>query len=271
MSGGSLPYKYIMGPTGGTNQTATISAGIYTVSVIYNHGCTSSASVTITQPSTSIGSLTTSITYPSCFGGTGSITASVNALSKTFTYEAAVQHFSLPASVTVVTVTVTGAAGGNDESGAGSGPGASFSGVCAVTGGHVLSVAVGGLGATNTVDDGSGGGGATWVYDSNSVTLLAAAGGGGGAGFSGNAGGTGGTIITSPYTATNGTGGNAAGGTGGNGGAAVSASTAAGGGGGAGWISNGLGGASTGTDGASFGGNDRASGFAQTNSSPSRP
>jgi large repetitive protein len=48
---GTSPYTYLWTPTGETTATATgLSAGTYSVSVTDNHGCSTSATVTITQP-----------------------------------------------------------------------------------------------------------------------------------------------------------------------------------------------------------------------------
>jgi len=73
--GGIIPYTYSWSPSGGTNATASnLSAGTYTVSVTDNTGCSSTASVTITQ-STSLAITIASQTNITCTGGTGSITA----------------------------------------------------------------------------------------------------------------------------------------------------------------------------------------------------
>ncbi len=74
-TGGISPYTYSWSPSGGTNLTASsLSAGTYTIKVTDNNGCTSTASLTITQPNV------LAITIAShnnvlCHGGTGSITA----------------------------------------------------------------------------------------------------------------------------------------------------------------------------------------------------
>lgn len=50
-TGGTPSYTYSWAPTGGNSLTASgLSAGTYTVTVTDNHGCTSTASTTITQP-----------------------------------------------------------------------------------------------------------------------------------------------------------------------------------------------------------------------------
>jgi len=51
-SGGTAPYTYSWAPSGGTNATATgLVAGVYTCTITDAHGCTTSQSATITQPS----------------------------------------------------------------------------------------------------------------------------------------------------------------------------------------------------------------------------
>jgi len=236
VSGGTSPYTYDWLPSGGTNATASgLSAGTYTVSVTDNNGCTSSASVTLLNP-----------------GGV------IN-----FSYEPAVQNWTIPAGVTQVTITVAGAAGGDDfdflsfDYLNNEGKGAVFTGICTVTPGDKLSVVVGAAGADGESGPcnqwGSGGGGGAFVYDSNTLGLLIVGGGGGGAGGA-SAGGNGGTNIITNAT-TNGGGNNAPGGTGGNGGSGGYF-----GAGGAGWISNGDSSTIVGYD--AYGGMDRANFFA---------
>jgi gliding motility-associated-like protein len=68
-SGGTPNYTYNWSPSGGTNQTACgLPAGNYTVTVTDSHGCTRTATTTITQPTllTAAASQSTSV---SCFGG----------------------------------------------------------------------------------------------------------------------------------------------------------------------------------------------------------
>ncbi len=75
-TGGTSPYNYNWTPSGGTNVIATgISAGTYTITATDNHGCTATASVTITQPATGVSISMASHTDVSCLGGTGSATA----------------------------------------------------------------------------------------------------------------------------------------------------------------------------------------------------
>ncbi|HTA27671.1 MAG TPA: PKD domain-containing protein, partial [Bacteroidia bacterium] len=66
--GGTQPYAYVWNPSGGSTATGTgLSAGSYSVVITDLHGCTATATVTITQPNL----LTTSATSTniSCFGG----------------------------------------------------------------------------------------------------------------------------------------------------------------------------------------------------------
>jgi len=153
-----------------------------------------------------------------------------------FSQENAVQNFTVPAGVTTATITAVGAGGGGGT--ASGGVGASIQATCTVTPGHKISIVVGQLGQSNNA---GGGGGGTFVFDSNTGTLLVVGAGAGGGGFgnSSNSGGDGGIDVIT-YTTTNGTGGNAAGGVGGNGGnrGSITNGSVAGSGGG-GWISNG--------------------------------
>ncbi|MCX6297396.1 MAG: gliding motility-associated C-terminal domain-containing protein [Bacteroidetes bacterium] len=79
-SGGTLPYNYSWTPSGGTAATATgLSAGTYTVTVRDANNCTSTASVSITQPATAITASLTGQTNVLCFGastGIATVTAS---------------------------------------------------------------------------------------------------------------------------------------------------------------------------------------------------
>lgn len=68
-SGGATPYSYTWNtaPQQTTPSATNLTAGIYTVIVRDNTGCSASASVTITQPPVLV--LNTSATNPSCFAG----------------------------------------------------------------------------------------------------------------------------------------------------------------------------------------------------------
>ncbi len=75
-TGGTSPYTYSWSSGGGTSLVRTgLSAGTYTITATDNHGCSTTASATITQPANALG---TSIYYVGnvyCFGGPGYITA----------------------------------------------------------------------------------------------------------------------------------------------------------------------------------------------------
>ncbi len=79
-SGGTNPYNYIWNPSSQTNATATgLSAGTYTVTAVDAHGCTASATASITQPLLSLSATTSTIANVSCNGGangSASVTAS---------------------------------------------------------------------------------------------------------------------------------------------------------------------------------------------------
>lgn len=87
-NGGNIPYTYLWNPSGQTNATATaLSANNYTVTVTDVTGCTKTASVSITQPPTSISTSVSASTNVSCFGGSnGTATASVTGGITPYTY-----------------------------------------------------------------------------------------------------------------------------------------------------------------------------------------
>src|SRR6185312_14343903 len=73
-SGGTPAYKYSWKPSGQTTATATgLIAGTYTVTVTDSHGCTGTASITLSQPN--VLSVTTSFTHASCSLPNGTATA----------------------------------------------------------------------------------------------------------------------------------------------------------------------------------------------------
>jgi len=75
--GGTSPYAYFWLPSGGTNPTATnLCLGTYTCSITDAQGCTTTASVTITQVVNI--QITSSGSTPSCYGACDAI-ASANA------------------------------------------------------------------------------------------------------------------------------------------------------------------------------------------------
>ncbi len=273
-AGGKSPYTYSWSNGQTTLTTTGLSAGTYFLIETDNSGCTATASVTITQTPALVASIS-SVTNVNCHGSaTGSIIGSITpvAITRFFTYEAAVQNLTIPATVTTATVSVSGAQGGAPL-GVNStvGLGASFTGICTLTPDHNLSVVVGAKGGSSFSGLGSGGGGGTFVYDSVTIIPLAIAAGGGGEDYAGDAGGAGGTTVSSPYTAISGTGGNGTNGTSGAGGSIgtglINFEYSEGGGGGAGWLGNGSSGSGIGNF--PYGGDDRANHFlggAATNS-----
>jgi SprB repeat/Secretion system C-terminal sorting domain len=75
-TGGTAPYTYNWTPSGGNALTASsLGAGTYTITATDNHGCTATASATITQPAAGVTISIASQTNILCNGGTGSITA----------------------------------------------------------------------------------------------------------------------------------------------------------------------------------------------------
>jgi len=84
VAGGTSPYAYFWSPFGGTNPTATnLCLGTYTCTITDAQGCTTSASVTITQVVNI--SITSSGSTPSCYGSCDAI-ASANASGGAFPY-----------------------------------------------------------------------------------------------------------------------------------------------------------------------------------------
>ncbi|MBS1611661.1 MAG: T9SS type A sorting domain-containing protein, partial [Bacteroidetes bacterium] len=68
VTGGSTPYTYSWGPSGGTNATASgLAAGTYTVTITDNVACQTTQTFTLTQPAIITGG--TAVTTVSCFGG----------------------------------------------------------------------------------------------------------------------------------------------------------------------------------------------------------
>ncbi len=248
-NGGSSPYTYLWNGGNGTNLTATgLSIGTYTITITDNHGCSSFASAIVNNSFVSSATVSANVLCNGASTGNASV-AIVSPVTgiQYFSFVPVVQHFVVPSGVSTLTIAISGAAGGYNGSGI-NGKGASFTGICPVTPGDILGVVVGqqpGNSGSNT----PGGGGASWIYDSNTVASLgissvnpiAVAGGGGSTSIGGGRGAVGGNggidIIT--YAATNGAYQNGAGGTGGHGGAAGVSSLFDGGGGGAGWLSSG--------------------------------
>src|SRR6185312_10891186 len=67
-TGGTSPYVYAWSPAAGTQDTATgLTAGIYTVVIADQHGCTASSTATITQPIV-LNVITSAPINETCFG-----------------------------------------------------------------------------------------------------------------------------------------------------------------------------------------------------------
>ena len=88
VGGGTNPYTYLWNPGGNTNATATgLRAGSYTVSVTDNHHCTASASVTITQPSAVVATITATTNITCNGGNNGSATVSASGGTLPYRYQ----------------------------------------------------------------------------------------------------------------------------------------------------------------------------------------
>ncbi len=84
-SGGTTPYTYLWNPGSGTTSTINnLSAGIYSIVVTDNNGCTQSATITITQP-TAI-SLTVNSTGAGCSNNAGTASVSASGGTGAYTY-----------------------------------------------------------------------------------------------------------------------------------------------------------------------------------------
>ncbi len=73
---GVVPYTYSWSPSGGNGDTATVSAGTYTVTVTDANGCSATSSIIISQPTTVVASITSSTNLLCNGANTGSATAS---------------------------------------------------------------------------------------------------------------------------------------------------------------------------------------------------
>jgi len=84
-AGGASPYTYQWSNRQIGLTANGLSAGTYTITATDNHGCTATASATITQPSVMRDSLV-DITYITCHGGDGSATIGVKGGTTPYTY-----------------------------------------------------------------------------------------------------------------------------------------------------------------------------------------
>jgi large repetitive protein len=87
VTGGTIPYTYTWTGGAGSNATATgLTAGTYTVSILDNNGCTSSATVTITQPTTLSATANTTANVTCNGNDNGSASSSVTGGTAPYTY-----------------------------------------------------------------------------------------------------------------------------------------------------------------------------------------
>jgi len=101
---GTPGYTYSWAPTGGTAATATgLTSGSYTVTVVDAAGCSTSETITLTQPNQIV--LNETITPTTCGSNTGSINLAVTGGSGVYTYS------WTPSTITGSTATNVG--GGN--------------------------------------------------------------------------------------------------------------------------------------------------------------
>ena len=86
-NGGTSPYTYLWGPTTGIDDSLTgLVAGTYTITVTDTNGCTTTNSVTITEPS--LLTVSTSPTDVLCNGGSdGSVLATVAGGTGSYSYQ----------------------------------------------------------------------------------------------------------------------------------------------------------------------------------------
>ena len=115
VSGGTAPYFYSWSNGSSTQDLFGVAAGSYTVSVTDNNGCTTTRTVTVTQPSASLSGSTTTTANISCFSGNnGAIDLSVSGGTAPYLYNwstgATTQDVTALAAGTY-TVTITDANG----------------------------------------------------------------------------------------------------------------------------------------------------------------
>ena len=85
-AGGSSPYTYSWSPNSNSSYLSTgLSAGTYTVTITDRNGCSTSGTVTVTQPAVLRDSIA-SVSYPSCAISTGSATIGVRGGTSPYIY-----------------------------------------------------------------------------------------------------------------------------------------------------------------------------------------
>lgn len=121
VSGGVGPYTYNWSNNTNQQDLQSISSGVYTVSITDANGCTTSQTVTITQPQAPL-SLSTTQVNVLCFGNnTGSINLTVNGGTGPYTYlwsNNTTQEDPTNLAAGIYTVTVTDANGCNSQTSA---------------------------------------------------------------------------------------------------------------------------------------------------------
>jgi hypothetical protein len=86
VSGGTAPYTYLWNPSGNTTVMASgLTAGIYTVTVTDNNGCTGTAVYTITQP-TALAGTTSSSPSTTCVSPSGVASVTVSGGTPSYAY-----------------------------------------------------------------------------------------------------------------------------------------------------------------------------------------
>ena len=86
VSGGTPPYTYLWSPSGNTSLMATgLSAGIYTLTITDNNGCTGTAVATITQPSQLV-STSAMVPNTTCVSPNGSASVTVTGGTPPYKY-----------------------------------------------------------------------------------------------------------------------------------------------------------------------------------------
>ncbi len=115
VNGGTAPYSYNWSNGASTQDLSNLTAGTYNVTVTDSRGCTTTASVTLTQPGASLSASATASQNVLCFGGnSGSISLNISGGTSPFTYNwsngASTQNLS-GVSSGIYTVTITDANG----------------------------------------------------------------------------------------------------------------------------------------------------------------